>query len=133
MPDREGPKENVIEVSVCEVSMPAILDSGADISILPEEVVPTAARLNETVSVVSYDGRQKVRESAEGNIRMGEDVLRERVALASMEESDNGTQFMGKLVKEQGELLGIDLVKMTPYHPQANGVVENALHSGEYA
>ncbi len=43
-----------------------------------------------------------MRESAEGNIRMGEDVLRERVALASMEESDNGTQFMGKLVKEQG-------------------------------
>lgn len=39
MPDREGPKENVIEVSVCEVSMPAILDSGADITILPEEVV----------------------------------------------------------------------------------------------
>ncbi len=85
-PDREGPKENVIEVSICEVSKPAILDSGADISILPEEVVPTAARLNETVSVVSYDGRQKVRELAEVNIRMGEDVLRERVALASMEE-----------------------------------------------
>ena len=38
--------------------------------------------------------------------------------------SNNGKQFSGKLMKELTTLLGIESVQNTPYHPQANGLVD---------
>ena len=38
--------------------------------------------------------------------------------------SDQGTQFVGKVVKQLCKCLHIDKIRMTPYHPEGNGVVE---------
>jgi transposase InsO family protein len=38
--------------------------------------------------------------------------------------SDQGTQFEGQLMKELCQLWRIDKTRTTPYHPQANGMVE---------
>ena len=38
--------------------------------------------------------------------------------------SDQGTQFVGKVVKQLCESLHIDRIRTTPYHPEGNGVVE---------
>ncbi len=38
--------------------------------------------------------------------------------------TDQGSQFMGKVMSSLCELLGIDRVRTSPYHPQSNGVVE---------
>ena len=42
--------------------------------------------------------------------------------------TDQGTQFVGKLMRELCELLGIRQLKTTAYHPQTNGTVER-MHS----
>ena len=42
--------------------------------------------------------------------------------------TDQGTQFVGKLMRELCELLGIRQLKTTAYHPQTNGMVER-MHS----
>ena len=38
--------------------------------------------------------------------------------------SDQGTQFVGKVVKQLCRCLHIDRIRTTPYHPEGNGVVE---------
>ena len=38
--------------------------------------------------------------------------------------SDQGTQFVGKVVKQLCKCLHIDKISTTPYHPEGNGVVE---------
>ena len=38
--------------------------------------------------------------------------------------SDNGPQFVSSLMVEVARLLSIDFIHSTPYHPQANGLVE---------
>ena len=38
--------------------------------------------------------------------------------------SDQGTQFVGKVVKQLCKCLHIDKIRTTPYHPEGNGVVE---------
>ena len=38
--------------------------------------------------------------------------------------SDQGTQFVGKVVNQLCECLHIERIKATPYHPEGNGVVE---------
>ena len=38
--------------------------------------------------------------------------------------SDQGTQFVGKVVKQLCKCLHIDKINTTPYHPEGNGVVE---------
>ena len=38
--------------------------------------------------------------------------------------SDQGTQFVGKVVKQLCNCLHIDKINTTPYHPEGNGVVE---------
>ena len=38
--------------------------------------------------------------------------------------TDQGSQFLGSLVKHLCRDLGIDQIKTTPYHPECNGVVE---------
>ena len=39
--------------------------------------------------------------------------------------TDQGSQFLGSLVKHLCRDLGIDQIKTTPYHPECNGVVEH--------
>lgn len=85
-PDQTESLGNVIDVVICDVNIPAIIDSGADITVVPEEVVPVAAHSGETIRISGYDGVSKVRKVAEISIRMGDVVLREKVALVSMAE-----------------------------------------------
>ena len=42
--------------------------------------------------------------------------------------SDQGTQFMGKVVTQLCQLLHITKIRTTPYHPEGNGVIER-VHS----
>ena len=39
-------------------------------------------------------------------------------------QSDNGSEFVNAVLSELTELYGIDHRLITPYHPQANGLVE---------
>ena len=47
-----------------------------------------------------------------------------RVVVPSEILSDGGTQFTSALMREVGRLLGVKQLHTTPYHPQANGLVE---------
>lgn len=47
-----------------------------------------------------------------------------RVGVPSEILSDRGTQFTSALMREVGRLLGVKQLHTTPYHPQANGLVE---------
>ncbi len=38
--------------------------------------------------------------------------------------SDQGSQFCGKVVRQLCEMLGIQKVRTSPYHPESNGAVE---------
>ncbi len=38
--------------------------------------------------------------------------------------SDQGSQFCGKVVKQLCEMLGIEKIRTSPYHPERNGTVE---------
>ena len=38
--------------------------------------------------------------------------------------SDNGPQFVSNLMKEVSRLMSIQWINSSPYHPQANGLVE---------
>ena len=67
--------------SVGDITFPAILDSGADICVLPEEIVPATSRINEKVRINGYDGKSEVREMAEVRIKIGNVVLKEKVVL----------------------------------------------------
>ncbi len=73
-------------------------------------VIPTAVKLNETVSVVSYDGTQKVKELAEVNVRMG---VSERVALVSMEELGRRALIAFPLQNEEEEEFIVKCVRKT--------------------
>jgi len=48
-----------------------------------------------------------------------------RVGIPDEVLSDQGTQFISKLMKEVGRLLSIKQLTTTPYHPQCNGLVEH--------
>ncbi len=71
---------------ICDVSIPAIIDFWADISVVSEEVVPVAPHSKETIRITGYDGVSKVRNVAETSIRMEDVILQEKVALVSMAE-----------------------------------------------
>ena len=47
-----------------------------------------------------------------------------RVGIPSCVVSDQGTQFVSKIMQEVSRLLSIKWIKSSPYHPQANGLVE---------
>ncbi len=85
-PDSMTSGQNVINIEVYNTTIPAVIDSGADITALPKELVPEVARLDETVMVHSYDGNVKVREMAAVKVILGDVTLTEKVALASMVE-----------------------------------------------
>ena len=47
-----------------------------------------------------------------------------RVGVLAEVLSDRGTQFTSELMVEVSRLLGVKQLHTTPYHPQANGLVE---------
>ncbi len=47
-----------------------------------------------------------------------------RTAIPEVLLTDQGTQFCGRVVKQLCQLLGIDKLRTSPYHPQTNGMVE---------
>ena len=47
-----------------------------------------------------------------------------RTALPFSLLTDQGSQFIGRLMTELCESLGIDKLKTTAYHPQTNGMIE---------
>ena len=51
-----------------------------------------------------------------------------RTALPYVLLTDQGSQFVGKLMAELCSLLGIQQLRTTAYHPQTNGMVER-MHS----
>ena len=57
------------------MQLPVLLDSGADISVLPEEVVPAVAKIQDKVRLNGYDGKSKLREVTWVTIRLANLVL----------------------------------------------------------
>ena len=51
-------------MTVAYLEIPLLLDTGTQISILPEEIVPTTANTGEKVRVKGYVGCAKLREMA---------------------------------------------------------------------
>ncbi len=47
-----------------------------------------------------------------------------RTAIPEVMLSDQGSQFCGRVVKQLCQLLGVQKVRTSPYHPQTNGTVE---------
>ena len=47
-----------------------------------------------------------------------------RVGIPSCIVSDQGTQFVSKVMQDVSRLLSIQWIRSSPYHPQANGLVE---------
>ena len=47
-----------------------------------------------------------------------------RVGVPKIVLSDNGPQFVSGLMKEVSRLMGVEWTNSSPYHPQANGLVE---------
>ena len=47
-----------------------------------------------------------------------------RVGIPSKILTDQGTNFMARLMKEVYCLLGVKLIRTSPYHPQTDGLVE---------
>ena len=77
-----------VEARVGDTTLLLLLDTGAQISVFPVEVVPEAVRTGEQVRVEGYSGNSELRELAKVEIVLGEKVLHEKVALASMRELD---------------------------------------------
>ncbi len=47
-----------------------------------------------------------------------------RTAIPEVLLSDQGSQFCGRVVRQLCQLLGVDKIRTSPYHPQTNGIVE---------
>ena len=77
-----------MQVTVGDTDLPLLLDSGAQISVLSEEVMPTIAKTGEWVRVKGYSGESKLRATARVKIGIGGKVLNEVIALASMKQLD---------------------------------------------
>ena len=43
--------------------------------------------------------------------------------------SDQAPEFSGKVIAALCDLLGVAKIRMSPYHPQSNGVVERAFQT----
>ena len=63
-----------------------LLDTGAQICVMPEEMVPDAAKTGGLVKVKEHSGLVRVRDVAEIDLVVGDLKLHEKVALASTAE-----------------------------------------------
>jgi len=71
---------NIVQATIGDSKLPLLLDSGAQISVIPEEVVPSIARTGESIKVKGFTGGSQLRETARVKIRIGDKVLDELVA-----------------------------------------------------
>jgi len=74
---------NILPGKIGDYEVPFLLDSGAQISVVPIEFVPEAAKTGETVKVKGFGGEAVSREVAKVKIHLGSKILDERVVLAS--------------------------------------------------
>ena len=63
-----------------------LLDTGAQISVIPDELIPSAARTGEEVRVKGFNGVAEQRNIAITKIKIGDKKFEEKVALAKLEE-----------------------------------------------
>ena len=63
-----------------------MLDTGAQISVMPDELIPSAARTGDKVKVKGFNGVAELRDIAVTKIKIGDKVFEENVALAKLEE-----------------------------------------------
>ncbi len=47
-----------------------------------------------------------------------------RTAILEVLLSDQGSQFCGRVVRQLCQLLGVDKIRTSPYHPQTNDIIE---------
>ena len=88
--------ENEIRATVADLEIPLLLDTGAQITILPEEIVPTTAKIGEKVHVKGYVGCAKLREMARVKIKAEDMTWFETVALAPSSELNGRCRRMRK-------------------------------------
>ncbi len=60
----EESPDNVIRIVVSEKEIPAVLDSGTDISVVPRSVVPPVAFTGGKTRLIGFDGNTKLGDSA---------------------------------------------------------------------
>ena len=66
--------------------LPLLLETGAQISVMPDELISLAARTGDKVRVKGFNGVAELRDIAVTKIKIGDKELEEKVALAKLEE-----------------------------------------------
>ena len=77
---------NIVQAKVKGKELPLLLDTGAQISVMPDELIPSAARTGDEVSVKGFNGIAELRDIAVTKIKIGDKEFEEKVALAKLEE-----------------------------------------------
>ena len=101
-------------MTVADIEIPLLLDTCAQITILPEEMIPTTAKTGEKVRVKGYVGCAKLREMVRVRIKVEDRTWFETVALApSSELNRKGLLVVNLCMEESWELL--DLVRQREF------------------
>ena len=73
---------NVIPAMVEGKQLPLLLDTGAQISVMPAELVPTSAKAGDKVRIKKFNGIAELRDYAEVRIKEGDKEFVERVCIS---------------------------------------------------
>ena len=79
---------NMIEATLYDQPLPLLLDTGAQLSVVPEEMVPPAARTGSKVHLKGYEGRVDEAELAKISLCVGKRVWKGEAALVKGSDLD---------------------------------------------
>ena len=99
---------NVILAMVEGKQLPLLLDTGAQISVMPAELVPTSAKTGDKVRIKGFNGVAELRDLAEVKIKVGDKEFVERVALADLDELEGkGLLALNLKKKDSWEIMSM--------------------------
>ena len=79
-------EDAIIQSEVEGKELPLLLETGAQISVMPDELISSAARTGDKVRVKEFNGVAELRDIAVTKIKIGDKESEEKVALAKLEE-----------------------------------------------
>jgi len=114
----DGQPDNEGIATICDLEVPLVLDTGVQITVLLEEVVPAASETGHKVWVKGYVGDSELRDLAIVKMKIGGHVWNETVALVSSAELNGKGLLAVRLdMEELWELL--DLLRKNELKVQA--------------